>query len=203
MEVQSLAPRTERAEPRSVVFYGSSSIRLWSSLQADIAPLTGHTPRQIINLGFGGSTLAACVHFFDLLPGRIVREQGPLRSLVFYAGENDLGDGKSVEAVVDSFFWLHAMVRDRLGETPFAFLSIKPSPARVAVRERIRAVNSQIRDQIASRPQSLYIDLYAEMVHPDGTPRTELWAEDGIHLSPAGYALWTRVLAQYQEVLFQ
>ncbi len=202
-EVRALEPRTRRAHSGSVVFYGSSSVRLWETLEHDIAPLTGETVRPILNLGFGGSTLAACVHYFDRLPGRVIREHGPLRSLVVYAGENDLGDGKPVKAVVDSFFWLHAMIRDQLGETPFAFLGIKPSPARAPVMDKIRAVNEQIQKQIASRPQSLFIDVYAEMVDTNGKPLPELWCDDGIHLSPAGYALWTSILARHQERLFQ
>ena len=87
-------------------------MRLWETLELDIAPLMGKSARPPLNLGFGGSTLAACVHYFDRLPGRVIKEHGPLRSLVVYAGENDLGDGKSVADVVDSFFWLHAMVRE-------------------------------------------------------------------------------------------
>ncbi len=67
-----------------VAFYGSSSIRLWDDIAADLGD-----PR-IVNLGFGGSTLAACAHYF----GRVVVPYRP-RSVVVYAGDNDLGDGRS------------------------------------------------------------------------------------------------------------
>jgi lysophospholipase L1-like esterase len=201
-EVRALEPQTRAAGPSSVVFYGSSSVRLWETLELDIAPLMGKSVRPPLNLGFGGSTLAACVHYFDRLPGRVIKEHGPLRSLVVYAGENDLGDGKSVADVVDSFFWLHAMVRDRLGETPFAFLSIKPSPARRHLLGKIREANARIQALIPSRPQSQFIDVCSEMVDSAGQPLPELWCDDGIHLSAAGYALWTRLLARHQEQLF-
>lgn len=187
----------------SVVFYGSSSVRLWDTMQADIGALTGQPERQVVNLGFGGSTLAACVHYFDRLPGRIARQSTPLRSLVFYAGENDLGDGKSVDAVFDSFVWLHAMVRDRLPGVPFAFLAIKPSPARAPVMNRIRAVNEKIRERIIERPESLFIDVHSPMLDENGMPKSEYWTEDGVHLSRAGYDLWTRILADYKETLFE
>ncbi|MBB6052219.1 GDSL-type esterase/lipase family protein [Armatimonas rosea] len=202
-EVRLLEPRTRLAGSNSIVFYGSSSVRLWTTLQSDIAPLTEAPHPPILNLGFGGSTLAACVHYFDRLPGRVIKEHGPLRSLVVYAGENDLGDGASVDQVVDSFFWLHAMVRDRLGETPFVFLSIKPSPARAPILEKIRQANARIATLIPSRPQSQFVDVYASMVDSDGKPRAELWCDDGIHLSAAGYALWTQLLAVHQVRLFR
>ena len=61
-EVQRL--EQERAsleyEPK-MIFYGSSSIRLWETLYEDFKEY------QPANLGFGGSTLAACVWFFDRL----------------------------------------------------------------------------------------------------------------------------------------
>lgn len=203
-EVNTLETKQKEnpAPAGSVLFYGSSSVRLWETLQADIGPLTGPPERAVINLGFGGSTLASCVHYFDRLPGRIARESPPVRSLVFYAGENDLGDGRSVDAVFDSFIWLHAMVRDRLPGVPFAFLSIKPSPARAAVLDRIRAVNDKIRDRIAERPESIFIDIYTEMLDDSGRPDPQYWTEDGIHMSRAGYDLWTRILSRYKETLF-
>ena len=204
-EVKALEAKLTATPPPagSVVFYGSSSIRLWQTLPRDIAPLSGSPPRAVVNLGFGGSTLGACVHFFDRLPGRIAREASPLRSLVFYAGENDLGDGQSVDAVFDSFVWLHAMVRDRLGETPFAFLSIKPSPARLPVMGRIRAVNDRIQARIAERPASLFIDVHSAMLNPDGSPNPALWTPDGIHMSRAGYEIWTQILSRYSDTLFR
>ena len=74
--------RAEPPPPGVVAFYGSSSIRLWDSLAEDFFDV------PVINLGFGGSTLAACVHYFD----RLVVPCKP-GALVFYAGENDIGDG--------------------------------------------------------------------------------------------------------------
>lgn len=205
-EVRELETRTFGANavpPGSIVFYGSSTVRLWDTLQTDIAPLAAPTPRQTVNLGFGGSTLAACVHYFDRLPGRVFQQSHPPRSLVFYAGENDLGDGRSVDAVFDSFVWLHAMVRDRMPGVPFAFLSVKPSPARANVLQKIVAVNGKIRERITERAESVFVDVFPEMLDATGAPRLEFWADDGIHLSRAGYDLWTRILARHRQTLFE
>lgn len=183
-EVRSLERRRRFARAK-VVFYGSSSIRLWTTLEADfplIAP---------VNLGFGGSTLAACVHFFD----RLVTPEDPMRALVFYAGDNDIGDGRPVGAVVDSFRYLHDFVDKHLApETPFGFIGIKPSVARWDKIDRIRAVNAAVRAEIATRPQSAYIDLEPVMLDAGGGPRAELFVDDGLHLSPAGYAVWRDVV---------
>lgn len=75
-----------------MIFYGSSSIRLWDTLYKDFAMF------YPINLGFGGSTLEACVWFFE----RIMQPFKP-NHIVVYAGDNDLGDGKKPEQVFSSF----------------------------------------------------------------------------------------------------
>jgi hypothetical protein len=76
----------------AVVFYGSSSIRFWNSLPDDFPGL------DVTNAGFGGSTMAACAHYAE----RLVVPLRP-RSLLVYAGDNDLGDGRSPADVLSSF----------------------------------------------------------------------------------------------------
>ena len=89
-EVQQLETKIRQQPPADnrVVFYGSSSIRLWKTLADDF-------PEQnTLNLGFGGSTLAACAWFFE----RLVLPAKP-KAIVFYAGDNDLGDSRLPEEV--------------------------------------------------------------------------------------------------------
>jgi hypothetical protein len=129
-EVQEL----ERKRPKvayPVVFYGSSSIRLWPRLDRF---------GQVVNLGFGGSTLEACVHFFE----RLVVPLEP-RSLVIYAGDNDLGDGRSPKQLLNWFRELAAKIESQLSGVPFGFISIKLSPARIGIAEGIRQANGMIR----------------------------------------------------------
>jgi lysophospholipase L1-like esterase len=171
---------------RPIVFYGSSSINLWSTLAQDFSG------QPILNAGFGGSTLAACVHYFD----RLVVPAAP-RSIVFYAGDNDLGDGQMPDAVLASLDALQNNVSDQLGETPFAFISIKPSMQRFGILDRITAVNDGARRLLAQRPQSFYIDIATPSMQNDGTPRRSLYADDGLHLSREGYALWAQMVRCY------
>ncbi len=168
------------------VFYGSSSIRLWDTLAEDIDP-------SILNLGFGGSTLEACDHFFS----RLIPPVQP-RSLLLYAGDNDLGDGRSVEQVVQWFRSLLAKVRKTLAPIPFGFLSIKPSPARRHLFDDIQRANALIRQTLESHHGGYFVDVCAAMLDAAGNPRPELFAEDGLHLSRAGYRLWGTKLAPYR-----
>jgi lysophospholipase L1-like esterase len=188
-EVACLEGRWRQAPPApgSVVFYGSSSIRLWSTLAEDFPDL------PVLNAGFGGSTLAACAHFFERLIGPLQP-----RSLLLYAGDNDLGDGRSPRQVLDALRWLLAQFDARFPGVRFSFLSIKPSPARWHLRDAIHQANELARAELASRPNRFYIDLVPHMLGPDGGPRPALYAPDGLHLSQAGYRLWREVVASHR-----
>jgi lysophospholipase L1-like esterase len=191
-EVQAL----ERSSVRTAngnhppVFYGSSSIRLWDTLAQDFDP-------RVLNLGFGGSTLAACDYFF----ARLVPPVRP-RSLLVYAGDNDLGDGQSIEQVFDSFRSLFDKAVKSLGTIPFGFVSVKPSPARYPILDRIRKFNDLVRHDIESRSWGYYVDVLSPMLDQSGRPRSEFFLEDGLHLNPAGYHLWGRLLEPYRHQIF-
>ncbi len=195
-EVRALerARATRAAMPHPVVFYGSSTLRLWSGLATDL-----RNPRAL-NLAFGGSTLEACCYFFE----RIVPPERP-DSIVIYAGDNDLGDGHSAERVLSSFRELAAKIETQLPGVPFTFVSIKPSVARFGIINRIRLANDMIRDEIALHAsrgsQAHFISIFEVMLR-EGRPRPELFLEDGLHMSLEGYRVWTEVFEKYRNTIF-
>ena len=85
-----------------MVFVGSSSIRMWETLEADFPGL------PVLNRGFGGSELSDVVRFAD----RIVVPYKP-RVVVVYAGDNDLAAGKTPAQVFADF---RSLRRDRSPE---------------------------------------------------------------------------------------
>lgn len=178
-----------------VVFYGSSSIRLWSTLAEDIGS------SDILNLGFGGSTLEACVYFFD----RLVTAAKPC-SLVVYAGDNDLGDGRSPGQVVAYFRQLAAKVAALKSPSgtamSFGFVSVKPSPARFGIINRIAETNAAVASEIDKMPGAYYIDVYPAMLGSDGKPRTDLFMPDGLHMNDRGYRLWTETIVRHRDRIF-
>ncbi len=168
------------------VFYGSSSIRLWTTLAEDFDP-------RVLNLGFGGSTLEACDYFFS----RLVPPVKP-RSLLIYAGDNDLGDGKSVDKVFASFQSLAAKVEQQVPGIPFGFVSVKPSPARFPIIDRIVQLNDLVRADIEIRPQGYYVDIFSNMLDEEGKPQTRYFQDDGLHINHEGYQLWSSLLEPYR-----
>ena len=128
-------------------------------------------------------------HFFD----RLVTPIRPA-TLVLYAGDNDLGDGRSPQDVLDAFRRLADSAERLPGEVPKAFLAIKPSPARRYLLDAIREANGMVRDDLEVMPSWSYIDMHSPMLDAVGEPRTELYVEDGLHLSTEGYRLWADLL---------
>ena|SRR6186713_639614 len=170
-----------------MIFYGSSSIRLWENLYEDFQPY------QPLNLGFGGSTLAACVWYFD----RLLQPYQP-GSIIVYAGDNDLGDGRHPEEVFIFFRQLVACVRHRFGNIPLAFISIKPSISRWNIVDSIRYTNKIIGEEIHREGGNLhFINVYNKMTDNAGYPRREFLEPDGLHLNAKGYALWKDILLQH------
>ncbi|HTX65902.1 MAG TPA: SGNH/GDSL hydrolase family protein [Opitutaceae bacterium] len=177
---------THPPPPGAVLFVGSSSIRFWTTLAADFPGV------PTINRGFGGSELADSVFYAD----RIVLPYRP-RLVVLYAGDNDLWAGKSPETVLADFRAFRTKVRAALPRTRIIFLAIKECPARAGGRDAVRRTNRLIAADCAAQPGCEFLDVATPLLAPDGGFRPELYRADGLHLSPAGYAIWTRVLAPH------
>jgi lysophospholipase L1-like esterase len=192
-EVSAIEQRLQKHPPPagSVVFYGSSSMRMWDSLEADFADAGA------LNLAFGGSTMEACAWFFE----RLVVPCQP-RSIICYAGDNDLGDGKKPEDVLASFRELLSKVDVYLPAIPFTILAIKPSPARLHLADRIIATNEAFRREILGRPNGYFIDIYPAMLGNYGQPDKNLFLEDGLHVSPNGYLVWKKLLQNRSSDIF-
>jgi lysophospholipase L1-like esterase len=169
-----------------MIFYGSSSIRLWETMHEDFA---AYRP---VNLGFGGSTLAACDWFFE----RLMKPWHPT-SMIVYAGDNDLGDGRHPEEVLIFFRQLAVSVRQRFGDIPLAFISIKPSITRWNIVDSIRYTNKLIEEEIQRQGSNLhFINVYNRMTDNSGYPKKEFLEPDGLHINTKGYALWKEIILQ-------
>jgi lysophospholipase L1-like esterase len=186
IEAFEAADRTNPPEKGGVVFVGSSSIRMWPNLAADFPGA------NVVQRGFGGSELWQVVNYAP----RIVLPYCP-RRIVVYAGDNDLAAGRSPEQILGDYQTFVGLVHRALPRTKIAFVSIKPSPSRWALSDKIRRANQLVREYSAKDSTLTYIDVFAPMLGPTGAPRGEMFGEDSLHLSPSGYAMWRDLLAPF------
>ncbi|CAF1079666.1 unnamed protein product [Didymodactylos carnosus] len=171
----------------AVAFYGSSSIRMWTTLANDFSSIS------VINRGFGGSTLKECVHQFK----RVVYPLDP-KVLLVYAGENDIADNQTSEQVFASFNSFVQIARQMLGDQiPIGFISIKPSPSRIQFITQVRQTNEMIERTISSMNDVTYIDVFNLMVDTNGNPLESLFSDDRLHMNAKGYQIWTKVVSDY------
>jgi lysophospholipase L1-like esterase len=172
----------------SIVFYGSSSIRLWSTLEKDFSDVR----MDVINRGFGGSTLKQCWQQFK----RIILPLEP-NLLIVYAGENDISADETPISVQSVFRQFISTARRFFPSLPIVFISIKPSPSRFNKITQVNLTNHLIKQDIENMNNVYYIDIYNEMLTSVGMPRRELFVSDNLHMNEKGYEIWTRAVKNY------
>ena len=85
-------------------------------------------------------------------------------------------------------------VHAELPRTTIVCLSIKPSASRWEAWPRMRAANELLRAVARETERVEFVDVARPMLGDDGQPRAELYLEDRLHLSAAGYEGWARQL---------
>jgi lysophospholipase L1-like esterase len=167
----------------SILFVGSSSFTKWVDVQ-NYFP--GYT---IINRGFGGSSLPDVLRYEN----DVIFKYKP-KQIVMYCGENDLAASDTVTAqmVFDRFKRLFNDIRKKFSNIPFVYISLKPSPSRWQLRDKMIAANNQIRSFLAKKKNTVFIDVYRKMLGPDGTPIKGIYVEDNLHMNAKGYAIWKK-----------
>lgn len=177
----------DRVEPPplgAVVFTGSSSIDFWTTLREDFPGVT------TVNRGIDGMRIADLSTFAR----QLVLPLRP-RVVVLYAGENDLAAGGTVEAVVTAFEQARELIFTACPEARLVVLSLKPSLRRRALLPLMRETNTRLSALCDADKRCTFIDVFSPMLDATGEPRAELFDEKGLHMTPAGYRLWTALVA--------
>ena len=177
----SLAPPPAGA----VVCVGSSSMRGWHHrIAADLAPLT------VIKRGFGGSTVFDVLHYAD----RVVLAYAP-RAVLLYEGDNDVAAGIPVAQIEATYAALVARLRGAQPDLRIYLMSAKPSPSRWHLWPQMADLNRRLAALSAADPKLIYVDVATPMLGADGEPRPEIFKEDRLHMTDAGYDLWAAAVA--------
>lgn len=186
-DVQGVEKRKELVNDPKTLFYGSSSIRLWDSLYKDFEEF------KPLNMGFGGSTLAACIVYLERLMAGLNPD-----IIVLYAGDNDLGDGRHPEEVLIFFKQIIIDLRKRFGNIPILYVSIKPSIKRFNIIDQIRFTNKIIASEIKKMDDNVFfVDIFEKMLDPNRFPNRLLFQAEGLHINEKGYAIWTQIIKDF------
>lgn len=171
-----------KPEKGKVLFLGSSSIRGWDTA-------TAFAGIDSLNRGFGGSQISDSIFFFD----RVVLPYAP-SVIVFYAGDNDINAGKTIDEVVADFRRFAQLINRKLKGTKILFIPIKPSISREALWRDMAVVNKRIQRMSTKQKNLYYADIASPMLATGMPPNADLFAKDGLHLSDKGNAMWLRII---------
>lgn len=178
--------KTNPPPKHAILFVGSSSIRMWKTLAKDFPD------KQVINRGFGGSHIADST----ALAERIIFPYEP-KQIVFYAGDNDLAEGRTVDQVVADYEAFVKKVREKLPDTTIAYISIKPSLLRWSLKDKMESANAKI---AAIKGDKLkFIDVYHAMLGEDGQPLPDIFVGDRLHMNAKGYEIWVPLVGKQLE----
>jgi lysophospholipase L1-like esterase len=177
--------RLQPAPANAILFTGSSSITLWSTLVQDMVPL------PVLNRGFGGSRMADVVHYAE----RIVRPYHP-RAIVLFAGTNDIADPKPATAqqVFEGYLAFVKAIQEFQPGMPIYYISITPTPLRWKYWSIIQEANRLIQAHTATGPILHFIDITGAFLGPDGRPDRSLFRGDRLHPNARGYEKWTALI---------
>ena len=186
-DVEKLAEKAA-ADPREeidVVFFGSSSIRLWKGLEEMMAPLS------VANRGYGGATVRDILVNYD----KLMAQYRPKAFVIFC--DNDIC-GNSVDLSVSGVLDHYRLLFDRLDQdypgVPVFFLSWKYSGLRAFMRDTQRLVNDVMADYASGSDQVTFVDVNSTLLLPNGDINPALFESDNLHINREGYLLWTSVL---------
>ncbi len=162
-----------------ILFTGSSTVRIWTSLDEDFQG------RKVLNRGFGGSIMSELLYYADTL----ILPYKP--SIIFiYEGDNDLGMGEEPDSILVSARKLVNRIREKLPHSVICFFSAKPSIARWNLKARFLDFNLKLKTLASGMQDVYYLDMWNPMLEADGTPKKDIFQEDGLHMNRKGYDLW-------------
>tara|TARA_B110000285_G_C14959420_1_gene530891 strand:+ start:257 stop:970 length:714 start_codon:yes stop_codon:yes gene_type:complete len=169
----------------AILFIGSSSIRLWSTLEQDMNPFS------VIQRGYGGA------HFRDLIfyTDRILANHAPELVVCFVANDiKGVAEDESPKKILRLIKYFEKQVRSKLPSTPIVFIEITPTSSRWKQWNDIQKVNELLKEYCTTKEDLYFVETAAAFLNKEGKPKDELFISDRLHLNSEGYVLWNQLI---------
>ena len=179
IEVKKLLSKVEgnKSVESPIIFYGSSTIRLWKSLDDDFKNM------NVINLGFGGAYIHSLSKNFDLL----INFLNP-RAIVIYLGGNDLNLNLSPKEIIFEIKKFIEKINTKYPNASIGYITIKPSLERKNRLLEIKEINKGVKILAKCVPNLIYINIYDRLLDK-GKVTSKFLLQDGLHLNKEGYRI--------------
>jgi hypothetical protein len=169
----------------SILFMGSSSIRLWGTLAQDMAP------HPVIQRGYGGAKFQDLAVFAERLA-----HPHEFRAVVIFVGNDISGKESDLEPEEVAALYGNVLetVRKKNADAPIFLLAVTPTVSRWNVWPQIKKANAAMEDVCKAQKNVHFISTATRFLNAAGRPRAELFRDDRLHLNADGYELWTKIL---------
>ncbi len=169
----------------TILFTGSSSIRLWADLQERFPE------NQILNTGFGGSQSKDLANFLN----ELILDYSPTKVFI-YEGDNDIFAKKKPAEIIGTFSNILDTLQKEQPEMEIVLISAKPSISRWKFRSKYKRFNKKLKSLASERQNTTYVDVWSIMLNKRKLKK-DLFIEDGLHMNSKGYDLWFSALKSY------
>lgn len=188
-EIQQLESRdkAENYPDNAILFVGSSSIRLWDNIAADMAPY------PVIKRGFGGAKSTDLLYFTE----RLVYPHEFRALAIFIANDiSNVPEDNTPKEIVSLFDAVIKKVRVKNPAKPIFIIAITPNNSRWEVWSEAKQANELLEAYCNKNKNVYFIDTVDGFLGTDGKPRTELFRDDQLHLKQVGYDIWAKKIKE-------
>ena len=168
-----------------ILFLGSSSFRLWETIESDMSP------HRVVRRAFGGAKYRDLAIFTP----QCVQGLRFGQAMIFIANDIRGKEDDSTPETVQQFAnWVIDAVRAEQPGAKIFLVAVTPSSSRFEHWPKIQRINRVLQTLAKERSNTVYIATARDFLDADGFPRDELFQEDRLHLNAAGYRLWAERL---------
>lgn len=184
-EVKAIQKKYESlwdSSKETIVFTGSSSIRMWKNLES---MFPNH---QIINSGFGGSQSSDLFQYYN----ELILQYNP-KKVFIYEGDNDIASKKRTKDIIDTTREIINRIRERNNATQVVIIAAKPSLARWKLKRKYMKLNRAF-EKLCEEDSALQFANVWDVMMDGKQVRKDIFISDGLHMNSKGYDLWFSVI---------
>ncbi len=169
----------------TIVFTGSSSIRIWNNLDK-LFP-----NHEIINTGFGGS------HATDLLAytNELILTFNPYQIFI-YIGDNDIAANKKPKKIAITTLAIIKRIREKRRDAQIILIAAKPSINRWSLKHKYKNLNRKFKRLCKKDNLLQYADVWKPMLQGRKL-KQDIFEDDGLHMNAKGYEIWSSVIKPF------
>jgi lysophospholipase L1-like esterase len=187
-EVKAIQKKYESlwdSSKETIVFTGSSSIRMWKNLESMFPD------HQIINSGFGGSQSSDLFRYYN----ELILQYNP-KKVFIYEGDNDIASKKKTKDIIDTTREIINKIRERNNATQVVIIAAKPSLARWNLKRKYMRLNRAF-EKLCEEDSTLQFANVWDVMMDGKQVKQDIFIGDGLHMNSKGYDLWFSVIKPY------